>query len=290
MEYTFIGFMKNSVTRNKITFTVLALCSVLSVVLTLFGAGFSSFTFAAFFIALISAAVCFVCVLASTVTHYFRAVHKSGIKQFDSPIRPVFSAIVSNLLLCAVILAFTLATVFSFFSTFKVYAGQNAELAESVLKDIATLKQLGYSDVSFIASMLLCSFFEYVDFLVTVICSVSLARYFKERKVLASVLGVFFINLISSYFQNILTAVAANFASGIFEVVNNINKFYNDFRNSLTTHETVKVPYASDFTKLYLFSSMCTLILIITLILISKTALKFPIKNGEENTDNKNNI
>lgn len=264
---------------------MLALFTVLSVILTVFSTGISSFTFAAFFIAFLSASVCFLCVAVSTFTHYYRAVHKPGIKQFDSPLTLIISAMASNIVLCAVILVFAAATMFSFAGM--ITAG--AEIQNALSHDIATLKELGYFDISFIASLILCLFCEYLEFLAAVICSVSLARFFKERKVLVSILGVFFVNLIGSYIKNILITVTAQFASGIFDVVNNINNFYTGFINSITTLESVTIPFASDFTKLYLFTSMCTLILIVSYILISKAALTAKLPEGMDNTDNKNN-
>lgn len=284
MEYTFNGFMKNSVIRNKIPFTVLALFTVLSVLLTVFRASISSFTFAAFFIAFLSAWVSFICVMISTFTRYYRAVHKSGIKKFDHPLSLILSAISSNIVLCAVILMFVAATMFSFASVIR-----GAEIPSALSQDIATLKELGYSDISFIASLTLCLFCEYLEFLAAVICSISLARLFRERKVLVSVLGVFFVNLIGSYIKNILISLTAHFASGIYDVVNSINDFYNGFINSITTRESFTIPYASDFTKLYCFTATCTLILIISYILISKAALTAKLPDGGNNTDNKNN-
>lgn len=304
MEYSFKDFLKSSVKTAKIPFIVLAVCTLICVAFACAGAPIGAVSLNAFFVSVLAGFACFICIFISMIIKYYKAIHKSGIAAYDKPLKPILGAILSNLLLCAIAVLFLFSSFVSTMAAADKYLNES-EAEESVSENSASdeliniqnvIKSKGYGNINYFLSFAFYSFIKYLSALSIIICAISYAKIFRNRPLLGSFMGAFFFSTVGTIIADILFSLASKTAPGITAVVQEINTFYEvlgntDISVSLLDNLTKNagmIPAASSIQKIYIFTSLCNLICIITYILISKIIISKDL-DPKIPTDNKNN-
>ncbi len=306
MEYSFKDFLKSAIKTAKIPFIVLAACTVLCLAFAASGAPIGALVLNAFCFSVLSGCACFICIFVSMIIKYYKAIHKSGIAAYNKPLVPILGAILSNLLLCAITALFLFSSVVSTAISADKYLDE-LETEESVSESDSTAEELiniqniikskGYNDIGYFLSFAFYSIIKYISALSIVICAISYAKIFRGRPLLGSIMGIFLFSTANSIISDLLFSLTSKAAPGITAVVAEINAFYETLGNSGNPVSLLdgvlknyaQIPAASAFQKLYIFTSLCYMICIITMILISKVVVSKDL-TPKIQSDNKNNI
>lgn len=306
MEYSFKDFLKSAIKTAKIPFIVLAVCTFICLAFAASGAPIGTITLNAFCFSVLSGCACFICIFISMIIKYYKAIHKSGIAAYDKPLEPILGAILSNLLLCAIIALFLFSSVLSTAVLADKYldgleakesVSESGGTAEELINIQNVLKSKGYNDIGYFLSFAFYSIIKYISTLSIVICAVSYAKFFRNRPLLGSFMGILLFRAANMIFSDLLFSIASAAVSGMSAVVEEINMFYDTLSNSGSPVSLLdnmlknyaQIPAASAFQKLYIFTSLCYMICIVTLILISKAIVAKDL-TPKIQSDNKNNI
>ncbi|MCI8589904.1 MAG: hypothetical protein HFE77_04255 [Clostridiales bacterium] len=276
-----------------ILFICFALVTILAACFSFSYAAFSLFAFAGM---IISGIVCLISIFIINIAAYYNQVKKKADEGFEKPFSFFGQSIGAHLLLQLFVFLLLAGGVLlsPYYSDMantslsteidprieEIYGEDTAaELQKQtqVLSDfLEIVKEKGYINLLFgttIIFNMICSYFRFV---ILLYAAISFCRIGKEHPVLATVFGFFALNLFGRILLTVVVNLAAAVAPGIQTALSQLNAFLSfGFRNYTELLDAAAaLPEASLYSKIVLFSNLCSIIALVTNGVIACSLLK----------------
>ncbi|MCI8332238.1 MAG: hypothetical protein HFE78_05380 [Clostridiales bacterium] len=286
MHTTFSAQFLATIKKCKIqliVFICFALITILAACLSFSYAALSLFAFAGM---IISGIVCLVSLFIVNTSAYYKQVKQNANEGFEKPFIFFGQSIGAHCLLQLFVflllaggvllspyysdMAHTSLSIETNPRMEEIYGEETAAALQEqmqALSDFLTIvTEKGYASSLFGMTIAFNAIFSYIRFIILLYAAIAFSRMRKEHPVLAALFGFFTLNLLGRILMIVVSNLAAAVAPGIQTAASQINAFLSfGFRDYTDLSKAASLlPEAALYSKMVLFSHLCSIIAMVT--------------------------